>query len=92
MKKKRRILPGPLISARTFQHQLGLLAETVALKVEREGVKVTKPPFTAADITVMLRHSLACYGLMCLCRRNQKRRGLATGTFCRTPCGQSFDD
>lgn len=74
MKEKRKRLSLRTLDARTFQHQLGQLANTVALKVEREGVKVTKPAFTAADITIMLRHSLACYGLMCFVNADETRK------------------
>lgn len=37
-------------------------------------MRVIKPQFTAADITVMLRFSLSCYGLMCLVNADETRR------------------
>jgi hypothetical protein len=64
----------PLIDARTFQHQLARLANTIALKVEREGVKTTKPAFTAADVTVLLRQSLSIYELMCFVNADDTRK------------------
>lgn len=64
----------PKIDAKTFQQQLGKLANTIALKVEREAAKSIKPQFTAADITVMLRHSLSCYELMCFVNADETRK------------------
>lgn len=64
----------PKIDAKTFQQQLGRLANTIALKVEREAAKSIKPQFTAADITVMLRHSLSCYELMCFVNADETRK------------------
>jgi hypothetical protein len=62
------------LDARTFQHQLAKLANTVALKVEREGVKVMKPQFTAADVTILLRQSLSIYELMCFLNAGDTRK------------------
>jgi len=56
MKDKRRSASKHEIDARTFQHQLGKLANTIALKVEREGVKVMKPQFTAAPHGTYVLH------------------------------------
>lgn len=64
----------PTIDAKTFQQQLGRLANTIALKVEREAAKSIKPQFTAVDITVMLRHSLSCYELICLVNADETRK------------------
>jgi hypothetical protein len=74
MNKKRETQSKRLIDARTFQHQLAKLANTVALKVEREGVKVMKPQFTAADVTVLLRQSLSTYELMCFVNADDTRK------------------
>lgn len=62
------------IDAKTFQPQLWALARTIVLKVEREGARVLKPQFTAADITVMLRHSLSCYEVMCFVNADETRK------------------
>lgn len=42
--------PKPEIDARTFQAQLATLANTLALKVQREAIKTVKPSFVAVEI------------------------------------------
>jgi hypothetical protein len=49
------------IDARTFQEPLAKLAETIAYKVQREGIKLINPSFVAADIYVMVRQALKIY-------------------------------
>lgn len=51
------------IDARTFQKQLAELTETIAYKVQREGIKLINPSFVAVDIYVMLRLDLKIYEL-----------------------------
>jgi hypothetical protein len=64
----------PLIDARTFQHQLARLANTIALKVEREAAKTMLPAFAAADVTMLLRQSLSIYELMCFVNADHIRK------------------
>ncbi len=66
--------PGKDIDARSFQHQLGSLANTMALKVEREAPKLIKPNFAAADIVVMLRQSLSTYAVFCFLNAEETRK------------------
>jgi hypothetical protein len=51
------------IDARTFQKPLAELTETLALKVQREGIKLINPSFVAVDIYVMVRQVLKIYEL-----------------------------
>jgi hypothetical protein len=51
------------IDARTFQEPLAKLAETISLKVQREGVNLINPRFVAADIYIMMRQVLKIYEL-----------------------------
>lgn len=74
IKHTRKTRSGRHINAKTFQPQLWNLANTIALKVEREAAKSMKPQFTAADITVMLRHSLSCYELICFVNADEARK------------------
>jgi hypothetical protein len=62
------------IDARTFQSQLATLANTLALKVEREASKTMKPAFAAVDIFVMLRQSLSIYNLFCYVNADETRK------------------
>jgi hypothetical protein len=62
------------IDARTFQRQLGTLANTIALKVEREASKTFKPAFAAVDIFIMLRQSLTTYDLFCYLNADDTRK------------------
>lgn len=46
------------LDARTFQHQLDQLADTICYKVHREGQKkLSQPPFTYADIYMLMRQA-----------------------------------
>ncbi len=63
-----------VVDARKFQKQLGSLANTLALKVEREAPKLVKPIFAAADICVMLRQSLSIYELFCFINADDRRK------------------
>jgi hypothetical protein len=62
------------IDARTFQAQLSTLANTLALKVEREASKTMKPAFAAVDIFVMLRQSLTIYDLFFFVNADETRK------------------
>jgi hypothetical protein len=61
------------IDARTFQKPLAELTETIALKVQREGIKLITPPFVAADIYVMLRQVLKIYELFFYINADDRR-------------------
>lgn len=63
-----------VIDARTFQKQLGSLANTLANKVEREAPRLIKPMFAAADICVMLRQALSIYEVFCLINADERRK------------------
>ncbi len=67
-------VPMRVVDARTFQTQLGSLANTLALKVEREGPKLLKPVFAAADLCIMLRQSLCTYELFCFVNADERRK------------------
>jgi hypothetical protein len=43
------------IDAKAFQKPLAELGNTIALKAEREGVKLIEPRYVAIDIYVMIR-------------------------------------
>jgi hypothetical protein len=62
------------IDARTFQKQLGELANTVGLKVEREGPKLLGAAgFVAIDIYVMIRQALTIYDLLFFLNADERR-------------------
>jgi hypothetical protein len=69
-----------VINAKTFQTQLGSLANTLALKVQREAVKVVNPGFVATDIYVMLRQSLSIYHLIFHLNADERREKEAAWT------------
>jgi hypothetical protein len=62
------------LDARTFQHQLGQLADAMAYKVDREAVKTIKPAYTSSDIYIMLRQSLSIYNLLCFVNADEMRK------------------
>jgi hypothetical protein len=63
------------IDARTFQRGLGELANTIALKVQREGHKVLpKPVFVIVDIYVMIRQALDTYDLFFFLNADERRK------------------
>ncbi len=68
------------INAKTFQTQLGSLGNTLALKVQREVVRILHPAFVATDIYVMLRQSLAIYHLFFLLNSDERRKKEANWT------------
>jgi len=68
------------INAKTFQTQLASLANTLALKIQREAVKTVKPSFVAADMYVMLRQSLGIYYLFFLLNSDERREKEASWT------------
>jgi len=74
--------PKPGIDARTFQTQLATLANTLALKVQREAIKTVKPSFVAVDIYVMLRQSLSIYQLFFFLNADERRQKYALWTVC----------
>jgi len=54
----------PHLDGRAFQTQLASLANTIALKVQREGPKILpRPDFVTVDIFVLLRQALHTYDL-----------------------------
>ena len=65
----------PELDGRTFQHQLGELATTLALKVQREGVKVgLKPAFVPADIYYLLRQAQQTYSSFFFMNADERRQ------------------
>lgn len=68
------------INAKTFQTQLSSLGNTIALKVQREAVKVLDPAYAATDIYVMLRQSLAIYHLFFFLNSDERREKEAKWT------------
>jgi hypothetical protein len=69
------ISPRVDIDARTFQKQLGELANTVGLKVEREGPKLLgHAGFVAIDIYVMIRQALTIYDLFFFLNADERRK------------------
>ena len=69
-----------VINAKTFQTELGSLANTLALKVQREAVKVVNPGFVATDIYVMLRQSISIYHLIFHLNADERREKEAAWT------------
>jgi len=64
-----------ILDARTFQQHLRSLANTLALKVEREGPKLPlKPDFVSADITVLIRQALNTYDLFFFINADERRK------------------
>jgi hypothetical protein len=61
------------IDATTFQRPLAELAETLALKVQREAVKTMKPQYVAIDIYVMIRQVLKTYELFFYLNNDERR-------------------
>ena len=62
------------LDGRAFQQQLADLANTLALKVQREGPKsIPVPVFLSADIFVLLRQSLHTYDLFFYLNADEKR-------------------
>jgi hypothetical protein len=63
------------LDARTFQQHLRSLANTIALKVEREGPLLPlKPVFVSADITVLIRQALNTYDLFFFVNADDRRK------------------
>ena len=63
-----------VLDARTFQHELAKLANTIALKAEREATKLMKPSFAAIDIAVMLHQSISIYNLFFYLNAEERRK------------------
>jgi hypothetical protein len=62
------------INAKTFQGPIWKLAETMALKVQREGpVRLSGPQYVADDIFVMIRHAIATYNLLFYLNADERR-------------------
>jgi hypothetical protein len=65
----------PHLDARTFQPQLASLANTLALKVQREGPKILpKPIFVTTDMFVLLRHAHHTYDLFFFLNADYRRQ------------------
>lgn len=65
----------PYLDARTFQSQLGLLANTVALKLHREGAHhLPQPAFVVADIYYLLRQSFQTYNFLFFINADNRRK------------------
>jgi len=63
------------LEAKAFQKPLDALAETIALKVQREGPKHSvKPIFVIPDIYYLLRHAHQTYNLFCFVNADERRR------------------
>jgi hypothetical protein len=62
------------IDAKTFQEQLGKLAETIAQKVRREGSRhLDAPEYVSDDLFMMIRQSVATYHLMFYLYADERR-------------------
>ncbi len=62
------------LDASTFQQQLGELANTLALKVEREGPRrIPTPTFVSVDIFVLLRQASHTYDLFFFLNADERR-------------------
>jgi hypothetical protein len=65
----------PHLDGRTFQPQLASLANTLALKVQREGPKLLpQPPFVTLDIFVLLRQALHTNDLFFFLNADDRRK------------------
>jgi hypothetical protein len=65
----------PHLDGRTFQLQLASLANTLALKVQREGPKILpQPDFVTADIFVLLRQAHHTYDLFFFLNADDRRQ------------------
>jgi hypothetical protein len=62
------------IDATIFQRPLAELAETIALKMQREVVKTIKPQYVAIDIYVMIRQALKIYELFFYLNADDRRK------------------
>jgi hypothetical protein len=64
----------PHLDAKTFQRPLGELAETIALKVQREGHKHSiKPVFVTPDIYFLLRQAQQTFNLLFFINADETR-------------------
>jgi hypothetical protein len=67
--------PKPHIDGRTFQQPLAELANTIALKVQREGPKLLpKPVWVTTDIFVLLRQAMHTYDLFFFLNADERRK------------------
>jgi hypothetical protein len=74
MSHKKNVSGKPELDARTFQNQLGELATTMALKVQREATKLgLKPAFAAADIYFVLRQAQQTYSAFFFMNADERR-------------------
>jgi len=65
----------PLLDGKTFQKQLGELAITIALKVDREGPQqIPTPTFVTADISLLIRQTLNTYDLFFFLNADERRQ------------------
>jgi len=65
----------PHLDGRTFQPQLASLANTLTLKVQREGPKILpRPDFVTVDIFVLLRQALHTYDLFFFLNADERRQ------------------
>jgi hypothetical protein len=70
------------IDAKKFQEQLGRLAQTIALKVQREGFKIlSKPDFVHVDIYVMLKQAHHTCNLFFYLNADERRKGKGDGAW-----------
>jgi hypothetical protein len=68
-------LSKPNLDARTFQHQLVELANTLALKVQREGPKILpRPVWVTTDTFVLLRQAMHTYDLFFFLNADERRQ------------------
>jgi hypothetical protein len=65
----------PELDARTFQGQLGSLATTIALKVQREAAQLGfKPAYAVADIYFLLRQAQQTYSTFFFMNADERRQ------------------
>ena len=64
------------IDAETFQHQLLSLSETLALKMDREGVQhLNAPPYVIADLFILLRYAQQAFSFISYMNADERRKG-----------------
>lgn len=65
----------PGLDARTFQRKLDELANTIAFKVQREGIyRGLSPVFVIPDIYFLLRQAQQTYNLFCFMNADERRQ------------------
>lgn len=75
MTAENELLPKRIINAKTFQEPLSNLTDTIAFKVQREGLEHgLKPAFVVADIYMLLRLAHRTYDLFFFINADERRQ------------------